>query len=79
MDLETVQLRRIATRLGVCVSLTVDPAATARERWVASVGLDALGAGPTPRSALRSALLDLAPGSLAEAGDPGQARRAAGR
>lgn len=54
------ELRRIATYLGTCISVAVDPAAADAERWVVGVGLDAVGAGPTPGAALSSALWDLA-------------------
>jgi len=49
-------VRRLAARLGVCVGITVDPRADLEERWVACIGLDAIGAGSTAAEALGVAL-----------------------
>jgi hypothetical protein len=38
------------------VSVVCDPSADVDERWIASVGLDAFGAGSTPTSALADAV-----------------------
>ncbi len=58
--MNTKQIRSISTRLGTSVGLTCDPTADPRERWIAVVGLDALGAGRTPEAALRATLGELA-------------------
>lgn len=52
-------LQKLAHRRGLAVSITYDPDAPALERWVASVGLDAQGAGTYPALALGAALVDL--------------------
>ena len=57
--MNTRQIRSISMRLGTCVGLTCDPAADTAERWVASIGLGAMGAGKTPGAAMRAALADL--------------------
>jgi hypothetical protein len=72
---ETGELRRLANATGVCVSLTVDPAADHGERWVAELGLDAIGAGCTPSSALVSALQSLAGSDAWESIAPALRRR----
>ena len=54
----SVGLREVAQELGQAVGLTFDPSADASERWVASVGLDAYGAGSTAVEAVNSALAE---------------------
>jgi len=49
-------LRNIGVALGLAVGVVFDPSADASERWVASIGLDAMGAGDTPGQALGVAL-----------------------
>lgn len=51
-------LASTARLIGRAISLTVDPTAEDSERWIASVGLDASGAGPTPSAALIAGLED---------------------
>jgi hypothetical protein len=55
----TEMVRQIAERRGLAVGLVYDPDAEASECWVASVGLDAFGAGGYPSAAIGAALLDL--------------------
>ena len=54
--MDTQQLVSIAYREKLCVSVTVDPTAEAAERWIASVGLDAIAAGATIDDAIGAAL-----------------------
>lgn len=52
-------LETIAHSHGLAVGLVYDPDAEASERWVATIGLDATGAGAYPFAAIGAALLDL--------------------
>ena len=52
----SVGMREVAEALGQAIGLTFDPGAEPGEQWVASVGLDAYGAGPDPVSAINDAL-----------------------
>lgn len=50
----------IADQVGLAVTLTADPSTFDNsERFVAWIGLEAAGAGPTPEAAVRAALADL--------------------
>jgi len=53
------ELAATAQYLSLAVGLVVDPTAGEGERWVATIGLDCSGAGPTPGAALDAAALDL--------------------
>jgi len=53
------RLHALADQLGLAVGLVYDPAADMVERWLATVGLDAAGVGPTAGAALDAALADL--------------------
>ena len=55
----TELLKTIAHDRGLAVGLVYDPTAADRETWVATIGLDATGAGGYPSAALGAALLDL--------------------
>jgi hypothetical protein len=58
--MDTTELvRMVAEQRGLAVSLTFDPSADDGERWVASIGLNAMGAGSYPIAALGAALVDL--------------------
>ncbi len=57
--MDTLGLLRVARRYNVAVGLTFDPTApTPAEAWIASVGLNGLGAGQTPEDAMLAALSD---------------------
>ena len=52
------RLEELGRVTGLAVSLTFDASATPGERWIASVGYDAVGVGPTPDLAARLAYID---------------------
>ena len=65
----SVGMRGVAEELGLAVGLTFDPGAEPSERWVASVGLNAYGAGSTAVEAVNSALAEWYVGTSALAGE----------
>ena len=56
--MDTKQVRRVAVRLGQCVSITADPNAERCERWAAVIGFDGMAVARTPQAAVRKALAD---------------------
>ncbi len=56
----TVEIvKTIAHKHGLAVGIVYDPDAASPEAWIASIGLEAMGAGGFPSAALSAALLDL--------------------